>query len=165
MKPLENLIVERLVVLQTIHNLEHWSQNTEVHWIPKRFQDHSRHSQAHCVGHGLLVPPRANIGSQEVMGTTYVGPKGLNGPKFGLHPAESVTFLRAFFSLFVRWHARPDMGETRIIMVWLDYETNDNLSTNCVQFVLVLSSFCPKFVTTKKQYLSFVKFWTKTKQK
>ena len=24
-----------------------------------------------------------------------------------------------------------------------------NLSTNCVQFVLVLSSFCPKFVTTK----------------
>ena len=35
------------------------------------------------------------------------------------------------------------------LIVWLDYETNDNLSTNCVQFLLVLSSFCPEFVTTK----------------
>ena len=34
-------------------------------------------------------------------------------------------------------------------MVWLDYDTNDNLSTNCQQIVLVLSYFCLKFVTTK----------------
>ena len=35
------------------------------------------------------------------------------------------------------------------LMVWLDYKTNDNLSTNCQQIVLVLSYFCLKFVTTK----------------
>ena len=34
------------------------------------------------------------------------------------------------------------------LMVWLDYKTNDNLSTNCQQIVLVLSYFCLKFVTT-----------------
>ena len=45
-------------------------------------------------------------------------------------------------------------------MDWLDYETNDNLSTICLLFVyflstfcpvfvLVLSCFCPRFVTTK----------------
>ena len=36
----------------------------------------------------------------------------------------------------------------RQLMVWLDYDTNDNLSTNCQQIVLVLSYFCLKFVTT-----------------
>ena len=56
-------------------------------------------------------------------------------------------------------HLLPRPG---CVMVWLDYETNDNLSTicrqfvyilstNCVHFVLLLSSFCPKFVTTKQQ--------------
>ena len=57
-------------------------------------------------------------------------------------------------------------------MVWLDYETNDNLSTICLLFVyflstfcpgfvLVLPCFCPRFVTTKTKKLSFVKIFRK----
>ena len=46
-------------------------------------------------------------------------------------------------------------------MVLLYYDTNDNLSTNRVQFVLVFVLFLSKFVTTKQQNLSFVKFCTK----
>ena len=37
-------------------------------------------------------------------------------------------------------------------MVWLDYETNDNLSTICVQFVLVLSSFCLSFFLVLSEF-------------
>ena len=42
------------------------------------------------------------------------------------------------------------------LMVWLDYKTNDNLSTNCQQIVLVLSYFCLKFVTTKATKISVI---------
>ena len=31
------------------------------------------------------------------------------------------------------------------VMVWLDYETNDNLSTICLQFVNNLSTICLSF--------------------
>ena len=38
------------------------------------------------------------------------------------------------------------------LMVWLDYKTNDNLSTICVQFVLVLSSFCLSFFLVLSEF-------------
>ena len=89
--------------------------------------------------------------------------------EFGIHyRLESCVVLsEARRPLLIRSPAgKADTKRRRQLMVWLDYDTNDNLSTNCVQFVLVLSCFCLKFVTTKQQQkLSFVKFCTKTRQK
>ena len=52
---------------------------------------------------------------------------------------ETITSGYSVFSLVVIGLAR----------LWDKRQFVYNLSTNCVHFVLVLSSFCPKFVTTK----------------
>ena len=53
-------------------------------------------------------------------------------------------------------------------MVWLDYDTNDNLSTNCVQFVLVFVLFLSKIChnkTTTKFVICQILYKNKTKQR
>ena len=54
------------------------------------------------------------------------------------------------------------------LMVWLDYDTNDNLSTNCVQFVLVFVLFLSKIChnkTTTKFVICQILYKNKTKQR
>ena len=53
-------------------------------------------------------------------------------------------------------------------MVWLDYDTNDHLSTNCVQFVLVFVLFLSKIChnkTTTKFVICQILYKNKTKQR
>ena len=88
---------------------------------------------------------------------------------------EGLEYCHNFFEtkVFMRFYKMLENVANTPLIVWLDYETNDNLSTNCVQFLLVLSSFCPEFVTTKTtkifvfcQVFCFFcdKFQTKTRQ-
>ena len=39
-----------------------------------------------------------------------------------------------------------------VIMPWLHTKTNDNLSTNCLQFVYNLSSICPNFFLVLSEF-------------
>ena len=59
-----------------------------------------------------------------------------------------------------------NLRKTLELMVWLDYDTNDSLSTNCVQFVLGFVLFLSKIChnkTTSKFVICQILYKNKTK--
>ena len=125
-----------------------------------------------------LFTPRG-LHSEELLITSWVtfGPVSLLSNKLRLRFSSLYFFTDASFSLGWQGSISSALGSWAhsgctcrlFFMVWLDYDTNDNLSTICRQIVYnlswFLSCFCLEFVTTKQQQkLSFVKFCTKTRQ-